>query len=346
MAQSEPDRSRRVHWGVIVIPLCLIAMALTMAYGRTVHGPSGTAGPVERLTVAATPYVGNCSIAVADANGYFASENLEVTVRAAPTGRDALTSVVEHRADVATVADVPVMFAALTGRPVAIIATISTGTKDHGIVARRDRGVASPADLRGLRIGVPLGTSAHFFLDAFLNRQKLSAGDVRIIDAAPDRLSSALAAGDVDAIAIWQPFVRAAADRLGPAAAVFHGEGVYDVMYNLAATSDSAVRRHAAFEKFLRAIVHGADFCRNQPGSAQQLVAGAFGLDPSRVEELWPSYRFHVGLHQALLLALEDQTRWAIRNRLSPAAAGHNYLDHLQLDPLRAVAPASVTVIH
>jgi NitT/TauT family transport system substrate-binding protein len=117
-------------------------------------------------------------------------------------------------------------------------------------------------------------------------------------------------------------------------------------MYNLATSSDLAVRRRAAFERFLRAVVRGADFCRDQAGLAQQLVADAVRLDRSRVEEFWPSYRFAVGLHQALLLALEDETRWAIRNGLSPATADHNFLDHLQLGPLRAAAPASVTVIH
>lgn len=346
MNDADPSDDSRGHLRVLIVGVCFAAVALAVASARSVNTPPRAAAPVERLTVAATAYVGNCSIAVADANEYFAYENLQVTVHAAPTGRDALAAVMEHRADVATVADVPVMFAALAGQPVAIIATIATGTRDHGIVARRDRGVVSPGDLRGRRIGVPIGTSAHFFLDAFLNRQKLSAGEVRPVDTAPDELSTVLASGEVDAIAVWQPFARAAVDRLGSTAVAFHGEGVYDVMYNLATSSDLAVRRQAAFERFLRTIARGADFCQNQPGLAQQIVADAVGLDRSRVEAFWPSYRFRVGLHQALLLALEDQTRWAIRNHLSPAPAGYNFLDHLRLDPLRAAAPASVTVIH
>ena len=53
------------------------------------------------------------SIASALANGYFDVEGLRVAMRFEPTGRDALTAVMERRADVATVADVPIMFAAM-----------------------------------------------------------------------------------------------------------------------------------------------------------------------------------------------------------------------------------------
>lgn len=327
--------------------LCLAALTLLgIGHERARRSRTATAAWVEPLTVAATAYVGNCSIAAAHANGYFASERLRVTLRVAPTGRDALAAVLERRADLATVADVPIMFATLAGKPVRVIATISTGAKDHGIVGRRDRGVTTVRDLRGKRVAVPIGTSAHFFLEALLNRERLSPHDVTLLDVAPDRLAGALVSGAVDAIAIWQPFVAAAAESLDRNRSVFHGEAIYDVMYNLVAAGDAAPARGVVFQRFLRAVVRGAEFCRTRPQAAQQVVARTFALDASRVRAIWPSYNFRVGLPQALLLALEDQTRWAIRNGLAAAPHGYNYLDRLHLDPLRAVAPNAMTVVH
>jgi NitT/TauT family transport system substrate-binding protein len=46
------------------------------------------------------------------------------------------------------------------------------------------------------------------------------------------------------------------------------------------------------------------------------------------------------------LLELEDQTRWAVRNGLTGRTDMPNYLNHLDMDALQAVAPAAVTVIH
>ena len=300
---------------------------------------------VEQLTVAVTAYVGNCALAAARSNGYFTDERLAVTLRAFPTGRAALDAALAHRADVATVADVPVMFAALSGEPVAVLATLATGTRDHAVVGRRDHGVTDAARLRGTRIGVPVGTSAHFYLEAFLNRQRLAPSEVTLLDLPPERLSAAVESGEVAAIAIWQPLVAAAADALGSTGVVLEGEGVYDVMYNLAAAKGPVATRRAALERFLRAVVRGGAFCEQQSDAAQQIVARTFALDAARVRALWPFYSFRVGLHQALLLALEDETRWAVRNGLRPAGAGYNFLDHLYPDPLRAVAPASVTLI-
>jgi NitT/TauT family transport system substrate-binding protein len=51
-------------------------------------------------------------------------------------------------------------------------------------------------------------------------------------------------------------------------------------------------------------------------------------------------------LNQSLLLTLEDQTRWAIKNHLTARPDMPNYLNSLYLDGLKAVKPESVTVIH
>lgn len=325
--------------------LVIAALGVAVAGGGCRKG-DGAAAIEERITVAATAYVGNCSIAAADANGYFAAEGLQITIRAAATGKDALAEVMNGQADLATVADVPVMFAVLAQQPVAVIATISTATQDHGIVGRRAAGVGAPADLRGKRIGVPSGTSAHYFLDAFLNSRKIAGEEVRLVNLAPEQLSGALLAGDIDAMAIWQPFVNDGVRRLGASGSVFYGEGVYDVMYNLAGTTRGVAARRGAFERFLKAVTRGTEFCRRNPLEGQKVVASGAGLDAERVKEMWPAYRFRVGLAQALLLALEHETRWAMKNHFRAAPSAPNYLDHLQPGPLEAVAPAAVTVIH
>ena len=350
MRPTEPRRERtrggaRGGRAWLATGAYLTALASLLVIVRASRGASATEPPVEQLTVAVTAYVGNCALAAAHANGYFTDARLAVTLRTAPTGRGALADALARRADVATVADVPIMLAALAGEPVTVLATFATGTRDHGVVARRDRGVAKTARLRGMRIGVPVGTSAHFYLEALLNRQRLAPAEVRLRDLPPERLSGALASGEVDAVAAWQPFVAGVADALDSNAVVFEGEGVYDVMYNLAAAKALVATRRAALERFLGAVIRGSAFCEEQPHAAQQVVARTFGLDATLVRALWPTYRFRVGLHQALLLALEDETRWAVRNRLRPAGAGYNFLDHLDPGPLRAAAPASVTLL-
>jgi NitT/TauT family transport system substrate-binding protein len=348
MAQKTP-KGYRGKISIYTIAGLLVTAALLAGgyawFART--SPSQTAGPLEQVTIAInTEYAGSCPIFVAQEKGYFPSEGILAVIQPHTTGKAALEAVLRGQAHLGTSADLPIMFAVVNGRPVSVVATIFSTEKDHGIVARRDRGIVAPASLKGKRIGVTLGTSGHFLLDAFLNRQKLSPSEVKTLNLKPEELSAALAQGDVDAVATWEPFLSASLAQLRGNGTIFPGEGVYNVLFNVSGTLDYVRKHPDAMKKFLRALIRGARFCEEAPDAAREIAAKAMKTDLAKLKELWPSYRFNVVLDQGLILALEDQTRWAIKNKLTSRTDMPNYLNHIYLDAVREVAPAAVTVIH
>jgi NitT/TauT family transport system substrate-binding protein len=306
-----------------------------------------SAGPLEQVTIAInTEYVGSCPIIVAHANGYFASEGILAVMQPHTSGKAALEAALQGRANLGTVADIPIVFAAMNRQPVSIVATIFRTEKDHGIVGRRDSGVVSPSSLRGKRVGVTMGTTGQFVLDVFLNRHRLAPSDVTRRNLKPEEFSAALARGDVDAVATWEPFLDTLLKQLGGNGTSFYSEDIYDISFNIAATREYIVRHPETIKKILRALVHGAHFCNVAPNAARALMAAGRKINTSRWEVLWPSYRFNIALDQGLVLALEDETRWAITNKLTDRTDMPNYLDYIYLDALEAVAPSAVTVIH
>ena len=54
---------------------------------------------------------------------------------------------------------------------------------------------------------------------------------------------------------------------------------------------------------------------------------------------------FVVSLPQALIIAMEDEARWRIENKLTDKTTVPNYLDFIYTDALEAVNPEAVTVI-
>jgi NitT/TauT family transport system substrate-binding protein len=309
--------------------------------------PSQSAVPLEQVTIAInTEYAGSCPIFVAQDRGYFTSEGIRALIQPHNSGKAALEAALQGQANLGASADLPIMFAAINGRPVSVVATIFSTEKDHGIVGKRDRGIVLPASLKGKRIGVTLGTSGHFMLDAFLNRQKLSPSEVKTLNLKPEELSAALAQGDVDAVATWEPFLGALLAQLGSNAAIFSGEGVYDLVYNVSGTRDFVIQHPDTVKKVLRALVRGARFCGEAPDAARDITAKAMKIDATKLKELWSSYKFNVILDQGLVLALEDQTRWAIKNKLANRTAMPNYLNYVHLDALQSVSPSAVTIIH
>ncbi|MDC8756108.1 ABC transporter substrate-binding protein [Janthinobacterium fluminis] len=332
-------------WGWVLLLAVTALAAAYVWFGRTAPPPPG--GPPEKVVIATnTDYVGSCSVIAAQGKGYFAGEGIQVVVQAHSSGKAAMEAVLQGKANLGTVADIPIMFAGLEDKHIAVIASIFKTEQDHGVVGRRDSGVSTPASMKGKRIGVTLNTSGHFTLDALLNRQLLQSGEVTTRNYKPEELPAALEQGEVDAIATWEPFLTQALNQQGSNAVVFYGQEVYESIYNVAGMRNYVLSRADTIKKVLRALQSGARFCDEQPDAALALQASASKGDLAKWRASWPSYRFSVVLDQGLILALEDEARWAIKNKMTGRSEIPNYLDYVYLDGLEAVTPAAVTIIH
>lgn len=346
--KSEGGYKRTAYIAALAGLAILVAATLSINYaGGLLTNVTSPAGPLEQITIATnTSYAGTCPIIVAQEKGYFVKEGINAVVQAHFSGKASMEAVFQGQANLGTVADIPIMFAGMNSRPVAVIATIFKTEKDHGIVGRRDRGVSTPASLKGKRIGVALSTSAHFTLEAFLNRQKLAANEVTMQNYKPEELTKALEQGEVDAVATWEPFMDTLMTRLGSNGVVFYGEDVYESLYNVVGMRDFIANRPETIKKVLRALAQGVRFCRDSPDAARELVSGIVKSDTRYMKAAWPSYRFAVALDQGLILALEDEARWAIKNKLTSNTDVPNYLNYIYLDGLEAVNPSAVTITH
>ncbi|MGX9729966.1 ABC transporter substrate-binding protein [Janthinobacterium aestuarii] len=334
---------RALRLAAIVLLLALVAVAIWQLNAR----PAAPRGPVEVLRLAVNAeYVGSCPVLAAHGQGHFAREGIDARLQPYSSGKASMEAVLQGKADLGTVSDIPVVLASLRNQSVVIIASIFEAERDHGIVGRLDRGVSTPASLKGKRIGVTLGTSGQFTLDAFLNRQKLLPAEVTLRNYAPEQLAGALARGEIDAAAGWEPFLTGMTHAIAGKAAIFYGEDVYAGLFNVAGTGDYVRSHPATVRKVLRALIAGARFCQDEPDAARALFAKASASETARLQAAWHGYRFGVVLDQGLLLALEDEARWAIRNRLAERGTMPNFLDAVYLDGLEAVAPSAVTVIH
>jgi NitT/TauT family transport system substrate-binding protein len=309
---------------------------------------TGAAAPVAyQLTIASNSgYVGTCPVTLAYSKGYFRQEGVAARIQTHKTGKSALEAALAGQADLATTADIPVMLAAMRDVPVSVVATFFKTEHDHGIVARRDRGIATLADLKGKKIGVSLGTSGHFALDGFLSRQHLGRADVTIVNLKPEQFAPSLERAEVDAIATWEPFLDTLLGALGPNGVAFYGEDIYEIAYSLAGSRAYVTANPDLMRRVLRALARGVHDCRTEPEQARAVLSAFLQVDTGKWQAQWPQFRFRLALEQGLILALEDEARWAIANGLAPPRETPNFLDSMYLDAMLDVAPAAVTVIH
>lgn len=303
------------------------------------------AGPREKITIAYSTSSNAILMYIAFANGYLAAEGLDATPQPHAFGKLALNAVLEGKADLATVADTPIVFAVMNGKKITTLAVIQTSNRNEAIVARRDRGIEKPADIKGKNIGVTRGTTADFFVDAFLHANGMERKQVTLIEMKPDEMAAALDRGKVDAVSTFNPTVKQLEKGLGKRGIVFFGEALYTETFCIAAEQEYVKKNPEAIKKVLKALIKSETFVKQHDEEARRLVAEFIKTDKAVLDEIWDIFTFKVALDQALLVDFEAQTRWVLKNKLTEGAGMPNYLDFISVDGLQAVKPEAVRIV-
>jgi len=324
-----------------MLRISILLVFIAALIGCQKSPPENTA-PLQKITVAYTYQPQSTLVHVAVVEGYFAEEGLEVQSLMHTYGKMALQSVTENKADFATVAETPVMFSVLKGEKIFVIANIEASTTNNAIVARKDAGISVPGDLKGKRVAYTPGTTSDFFLDSFLTANGLTRKDIQPVGLKPEEFQDAIMAKKIDAASTWNYPLTQIKQQLGDGGIIFYDRDIYTETFNIAARQDFVLKNPETTQRFLRALIKAEDFVTRNPDEAQSIMSVATKIDKSLIHEVWDAFNYHVVQDQTLLLTLEDETRWAMKNKLTDQTVMPNYLDYIHLDSLRAVKPEAI----
>jgi NitT/TauT family transport system substrate-binding protein len=223
-------------------------------------GCSPQGGPPEKITIGTNINEMVGLLFIAEDQGYYRTQGLEVAIKEYQTGLAPLKDLEEGRLDLASCAEFALAREVLAGRgeQLRCLAVIAAGEVDF-LIARRDRGINRPGDLQGKRIGVPKKTSAEFFLAGFLTLNNISLEEVTVVDVRPREMADALAGGKVDAVLIWAPVTDGIIKKLGNNALAWPAQGGQNVYRLLVTRKEVIQKRGEVLERLLRALDRAAD---------------------------------------------------------------------------------------
>ena len=324
---------------VIVFIVCFNAGCKTR--GKDSKDAAGARDPVTIgfAAILAAPVI------IAHEKGYFFDEGLDVTMREYSAGKLALDGMFAGEVDLATVAETPVVFNSFKRDDFFILAMISSNADDLKIVVRKDRGIRKASDLKGRKIGTTFGTAAQFYLDSYLNISGLAKDDVTVINRTVSNLPADLQKGTVDAIATIEPYAYEARQLLGDNAMRLPKVDIYGIMYNLVTTKQFSKKHPETVKKVLKAIDKAVTFIQQNKKESLMITALKLKVDEKFLNAVWDDYIFGLSLDQSLLIAMEDQARWAIKNKLTDKTLVPNYLDYIYMGGLAAVKPEAVRIM-
>jgi len=301
--------------------------------------------PLPPVTIAVPQMINVAPMFVANAQGLFEKAGVNVVNQPFVIGRDALKSVLDGKADLALVADAPVMFATLAGADVVILTGISSLPRSMSIVARADRGIHREVDLAGKSVAITPGSILPYFLDSVLQTKRIPIDAVKRVDLNTAEVISAIQKGEVDAAVVFEPFSAKLHADMGDKLISFYAEKLFSMRFVLVGKAGYVDSHPQEVQRVLRGLLAADASIAADPVAARHMVGAALKVDDALMVKMFDPQDFDISLKQAQLLALEDQTRWAMAQGLVKPGPVPNYLKLMRFQHLEAVSPDAVQLV-
>jgi ABC-type nitrate/sulfonate/bicarbonate transport system substrate-binding protein len=329
---------RQERRGIAPVSLVIVALLLSVA-------ASVKAMCAESLRLGFPRDISAAPIYVAESQGFFRKWGVTVVMNEYEAGAVAVNDLVANKLDLATASEFVFVLQSSRHTDLRMPATVCTLSVLE-LVVRKDSGIARPQDLKGKRVAVVRGTASEFFLFNYFAFNRIPRESVEVVYHPPSEIVKAVVNGMVDAAISWPPYTAEMAKQLGVKAANWPAQSGQDYYYALIAKETFLKRQPKMMERFLGALSDAEEYIVKYPDRVQTLLLDRLKVDRETLLSTWSRARFRVELTQDLLVLMEREAKWAIRNKLVEKRETPNYLEFLYFDALDKVKPEVVSVVH
>ncbi len=333
--------ARHSYWISALVIACVVATSVWLARKRL----ASTQGPIEKVTIASLSLPGAGLFFVSEDKGFFREQGLDVHLQNFLVGKLALESLFRGEAAFAIAGDTPLVFSVLGGRNLELLSTVYQPNGGISILAHKDR-VPSPGDLRGKRLGVTFISSGQFVADSYLVMHGIPQAEVTMLDLPQREMVEGLLMGNLDAACLWQPNLAEAQAKLGDKGITFPDDGLRAFRLSLVANHGYAAQHPRQVYKLLTALKQAESYITENPTESLRIMGRATDIPEATFKRFFDPADYRIGLEQGLLLAFEDQSRWAIKHGFVKADKMPNYQDIIQPNGLHGVSPESIKIVH
>ncbi|QLG94590.1 aliphatic sulfonate ABC transporter substrate-binding protein [Pseudomonas yamanorum] len=185
--------------------------------------------------------------------------------------------------DIGNIGDIPPIFAQAAGIDVQYIGVEPNDGRTEAILLPKASTVQSVADLKGKRVALLKGSSAHNLFLKSLLRAGLQWKDVNVVYLSPSDGRAAFEQGKVDAWVVWDPYYSAAVVD-GSARVLGDGQGLSPAGSFFIASGPFAKQHPQAIAAILKTFAQAQRLSLDQHDESVELMAKTLGLPPAVVE--------------------------------------------------------------
>lgn len=194
-----------------------------------------------------------------------------------PAGPQVLEALAVGSVDLGVAGDAPPVFAQAAGKEFLYVAAEAPRPRGSVILVKPESPIRKVEQLRGRKVALQKGSSAHYLLARALLKARLRWSDISPAYLTPADARAAFEGGDVDAWAIWDPYF-AAAEAALPTRVLTDGVGLCtNPSFYLA--SPALARQPALVTQLIAALNEANDFVQANREQAARLYAEQSGLE-------------------------------------------------------------------
>ena len=299
---------------------------------------SGAAWAQTKMTIATGVDPVFSAYYVARQEGLFKKHGLDVRINTGPSGSAMVSFLVNGQIESAFGSEIAGVSNHNLDPNVVVVAQ---ATRLVRWIALLGRNIDNLDQLKGKKVGVARGSGGEVFWLAMLDKLKLNPADYTVVNVEAPEMVAALERGNIDAYAVWEPWVTRGLAAVKNTKVLKDQEGILEQGVYIYMNLGWIRKNPAQAESFMRALVEATDLINKDRQRAAKDVSDFLkNLDPALVEQLMTKLRFEVVLDDftiSLFRLAEAQLKQ--QGKLTKPL---DYREFIYPDVLRKVQPAKV----
>jgi NitT/TauT family transport system substrate-binding protein len=229
---------------------------------------------------------------VAQQEGLFKKHGLDVRINTGPSGSAMVAFLVNGQIESAFGSEIAGVATHNLDPNVVVVAQATRLVRWIAVVGRN---IETLDQLKGKKVGVARGSGGEVFWLAMIDKLKLNPADYTIVNVEAPEMVAALERGNIDAYAVWEPWVTRGLAAVKNTKILKDQEGILEQGVYIYMNKAWILKNQAAAEAFLRALVDATEIINGDRKRAAKDVSDFLkNLDPPLVEQLMTKLRFEM----------------------------------------------------
>jgi ABC-type nitrate/sulfonate/bicarbonate transport system substrate-binding protein len=229
---------------------------------------------------------------VAQQAGLFKKHGLDVRINTGPSGSAMVSFLVNGQIESAFGSEIAGVSNHNLDPNVVVVAQATRLVRWIAVVGRN---IENLDQLKGKKVGIARGSGGEVFWLAMIDKLKLNPADYTVVNVEAPEMVAALERGNIDAYAVWEPWVTRGLSAVKNTKVLRDQEGILEQGVYIYMNRGWIQKNPGPAEAFIRALVDATEIINGDRKRAAKDVSDFLkNLDPPLVEQLMTKLRFEM----------------------------------------------------